>query len=62
MGDTGRCLVIEHDNMTGAERRLDNMSEAPWGDTFTRDEAESTVELRKAIITEIGRASCRERV
>src|ERR1039457_4825318 len=51
MGDTDRCLVIEHDNMTGAERRLDNMSEPPWGDTFTRDEAESTVELRKAIIT-----------
>lgn len=51
MTDTDRCLVIEHDNMTGAERRLDNMGETPWGDTFTRDEAEATVELRKAIIT-----------
>jgi hypothetical protein len=46
-----RCLVIEHDGMTGAERRLDNMAEEPWGDTFSREQAEATVDWRKKHIT-----------
>jgi hypothetical protein len=45
--ESERCLVIERDNMTGAERRLDNMGEDPWGDTFTREQAEATVKWRQ---------------
>lgn len=51
MADDDRCLVIECDNMTGAERRLDNMAHDPWGDTFTRAEAEATVSWRRKNIT-----------
>lgn len=48
---TERCIVIERDNMTGAEKRLNNMAEDPWGDTFTREEAEASVEWRRKHIT-----------
>lgn len=46
-----RCLVIEHDNMTGWDKRLDNMARDPWGDTFSREEAKESVAWRKANIT-----------
>jgi len=46
-----RCLVIEQDRMTGATRRLDNMTQEPWGDSFTREEAEESVASRQKIIT-----------
>lgn len=46
-----RCLVIEQDRMTGATRRLDNMAQDPWGDTFTREQAEEAVDWRKKNIT-----------
>lgn len=46
-----RCLVIERDNMTGWEKRLDNMARDPWADTFTREEAEASVDWRKKNIT-----------
>lgn len=49
--DNGRYLVIEHDNMTGWEKRLDNYALKPWGDTFSRREAEESVEWRKAKIS-----------
>lgn len=45
------CLIIERDNMTGWTRRLDNTSASPWGDTFTRAEAEASVAWRKAHIS-----------
>ena len=43
--------VIEVDTMTGAERYLANMAADPWLGTFTREEAEASVEWRKANIT-----------
>jgi hypothetical protein len=46
-----RCLVIERDNNTGATRRLDNMATDPWGDTFTRPEAEASVKWREEHIS-----------
>lgn len=46
-----RCLVIERDNMTGWEKRLGNMAQSPWADTFTREEAEASVDWRKKHIT-----------
>ena len=46
-----RCIVIEHDGMTGNKRRLDNMASSPWADTFTRAEADEMVAWRKANIT-----------
>ena len=51
MPDTDRCLVIERDTMTGWEKRLNNMAEHPWGDTFTREEAEACVAWREKNIT-----------
>lgn len=46
-----RCLVIKRDNMTGWKKRLDNMAQSPWADTFTREEAEKSVDWRKKNIT-----------
>lgn len=46
-----RCLVIEQDRMTGAIRRLNNLAVDPWGDTFTREQAEASVAWLEKNIT-----------
>ena len=43
--------VIETDGMTGWDRYLDNMAMSPWSGTFTREQAEASVEWRKQNIT-----------
>jgi hypothetical protein len=43
--------VIETDTMTGWKRYLDNMKTSPWSGTFTREEADASVEWRKKNIT-----------
>jgi hypothetical protein len=43
--------VVETDTMTGWERYLDNMKTSPWSGTFTREEADASVEWRRKNIT-----------
>jgi hypothetical protein len=43
--------IIETDRMTGWERYLDNMKTSPWTGTFTKEQADASVEWRRANIT-----------
>lgn len=46
-----RFKVLEHDNMTGWDRYLDNMAARPWSGTFTWQAAEESVAWREKNIT-----------
>jgi hypothetical protein len=46
-----RVRIIEWDGMTGNDRVIVNLSDGEHGGTYTREEAERSIEWRKANIT-----------
>lgn len=50
MADDRLYQVIEIDTFTGFEQALPNYATDPWSEFFTKEEAESTVELRRRTV------------